>query len=146
MVAGGPGSRWRARTLRTTSAEWTPWVIASAQAASTAGSPSLSTAVRMSTICRLPSLTPASLADHNAVGIGVNLDRTPDRAGCHRVFVIVEANQAGLRDRRRHRVEAVEPAGIRNELRPFRLEHLPDRLIGQLRMAVRLGVSDALVE
>src|ERR1700687_4007188 len=38
MVAGGPGSRWRARILRTTSAEWTPWAIASAQAASTAGS------------------------------------------------------------------------------------------------------------
>jgi ParB-like chromosome segregation protein Spo0J len=24
IVAGGPGSRWRARMLRTTSAEWTP--------------------------------------------------------------------------------------------------------------------------
>src|SRR2546429_8799618 len=47
--------------LRTTSAEWTPWAIASAQAASTAGSPSVSTAVRISTICRLPSSAPASL-------------------------------------------------------------------------------------
>src|SRR6202040_2157780 len=35
---------------------------------------------------------------------------------------------------------------IRNELRPLRLEHLPDRLVGQLRMAMRLGVGDALVE
>jgi hypothetical protein len=33
-LAGGAGSRWRARMLRTTSAEWTPWESASAQAAS----------------------------------------------------------------------------------------------------------------
>lgn len=36
------------------SEEWTPSLSASAQAASTAGSPSLSTAPRMSTICRSP--------------------------------------------------------------------------------------------
>ena len=89
---------------------------------------------------------PPVLADHDAVGIGMDFDRTPDRAGRHRVFVVVEAHQAGLRDRRRHRVEAVEPARIGNELRPLRLEHLPDRLLGQLRMAMRLGVGDALVE
>jgi hypothetical protein len=39
--------------LSTTSAEWTPWAIASAQAVSTAGRPSVRTALRMSTICRL---------------------------------------------------------------------------------------------
>src|SRR5271154_112546 len=70
MVAGGPGSRWRARILRTTSAEWTPWAIASAQAASTAGSPSVSTAVRMSTICRLPSSAPASLRRTRSIDAG----------------------------------------------------------------------------
>jgi hypothetical protein len=32
IVAGGPGSRWRARMLRITSAEWTPCAIASAAA------------------------------------------------------------------------------------------------------------------
>ena len=89
---------------------------------------------------------PPVLADHDAVGIGMDFDRTPDRAGGHRVFVVVEAHQAGLRDRCRHRMEAVEPARIGNELRPLRLEHLPDRLLGQLRMAMRLGVGDALVE
>ncbi len=89
---------------------------------------------------------PAVLADHDAVGIGVDLDRPPDRAGGHRVFVVVEAHQAGLGDRRRHRVESIEAAGIGNELRPLRLEHLPDRLLGQLRMAVRLGVGDAFIE
>ena len=89
---------------------------------------------------------PPVLADHDALGIGVNLDRAPDRAGGHRVLVVVEAHQAGLRDRCRHRMEAVEPAGIGNQLRPLRLEHLPDRLVGQLRMTMGLGVSDALVE
>src|SRR5439155_280286 len=43
-------------------------------------------------------------------------------------------------------MESVEPARIGNELRPFRLEHLPDRLLGQLRMAMRLGIGDAFVE
>src|SRR5215218_3692772 len=70
IVAGGPGSRWRARMLRTTSAEWTPWPIASAQATSTAGSPSVSTAVRMSTICRLPSAAPASLRRTRSIAAG----------------------------------------------------------------------------
>jgi hypothetical protein len=33
-------------------------------------------------------------------------------------------------------MEAVEAAGIGNELGSFGFEHLPDRLIGQLRMAM----------
>ncbi len=86
------------------------------------------------------------LADHNAVGIGMNLDRTSDCAGRHRVFVVVEAHQAGLRDRCRHRMESIEPAGIGNELPPLGFEHLPDRLFGQFRMAMRFGVGDALVQ
>ena len=86
------------------------------------------------------------LTDHDAVGIGLDLDRAPDGAGCDRVLVVVEAYQAGLRDRRRHRMEAVEPAGIGNELGAFGFEHFPDRLLGQLRMAMRLGVGNAFVE
>ena len=89
---------------------------------------------------------PPVLADYDAVRIGMNFDRTSDRARRHRVFVVVEAHQAGLRDRRRHRVEAVEPARIGNELRPFRLEHFPDRLLGQFRMAMCLGVGNAFIE
>ena len=86
------------------------------------------------------------MTDHDAVGIGMDLDRAPDRAGGHRVLVVVETHQAGLGHRRRHSVESVEPAGIGDELRPFRLKHLPDRLLGQLGMAVHLGVGDALIE
>src|SRR5206468_5171595 len=89
---------------------------------------------------------PPILADHDAIRIGMNLDRTPDRTGRHRVLVVVEAHQAGLRDRCRHRVESIEPAGIGNEPRPLRLEYLPDRLLGQLRMAMRFGVGDAFIE
>src|SRR5215470_19309537 len=89
---------------------------------------------------------PPVLADDNAVGIGVNFNWPTDRARRDRVFVVVEAHQAGLRDRRRHRVEAIELAGIGNELRPFRLKYFPDRLVGELWVTVRFGVSDALVE
>src|SRR4029434_5261362 len=42
-------------------------------------------------------------------------------------------------------MESIEPARIGNELGPLRLEHLPDYLLGQFRMAVRLGVGDTLV-
>jgi len=76
----------------------------------------------------------------------MNLDGPSDRARCHRVFIVVEAHQAGLRDRRWHRVEAVEPASIGNELRPLGLEHLPNCLLGQFRMAMCLGVGDAFIK
>src|SRR6266567_228267 len=89
---------------------------------------------------------PPILADHDAVRIGVNFDRTTDCAGSYRVLVVVEAHQAGLRDRCRHRMESIEPAGIGNELWPLGFEHLPDRLFAQFRMPVRLGVGDALIQ
>src|SRR6202047_4354663 len=89
---------------------------------------------------------PPVLADDDAIRMGMDLDGTPDRARRYRVLVVVEAHQAGLRDRCRHRVEAVEPTRIANELWPFRLEHLPDGLVGQLRMAMRLGVGNAFIE
>jgi hypothetical protein len=38
------------------------------------------------------------LADHNAVGVGVNLDRSSDCAGRDPVFVVIEPRQTGLRD------------------------------------------------
>src|SRR6202035_1612011 len=86
------------------------------------------------------------LADYDAIGISMNLNRTADCTGRHRVLVVVEAHQAGLRDRCRHRVEAIKLAGIGNELRPLCLKYLPDRLLGQLRMAMRLGICDTLIE
>src|ERR1700683_4202243 len=85
-------------------------------------------------------------ADDDAIRISVDLDRTPDSARSHRVFVVVEAYQAGLRDRCRHRVESIEPAGIRNELRPLPLEPFPDRLTAQFARVMRLGVGDAFIE
>jgi len=39
---------------------------------------------------------PAVLADHDAIRIGLDLDRAADCARGHRVLVIVEAHQAGL--------------------------------------------------
>jgi hypothetical protein len=85
------------------------------------------------------------LADYDAIRIGMDLDRTPDGAGGYRVFVVVETHQAGLRDRRRHGVESIEPTSIGNKLRPLGLEH-PDRPISELGMAMRLGIGDTQIE
>jgi hypothetical protein len=38
------------------------------------------------------------LADHDAIRIGLDLDRVADRARSHRIFVVVEAHQASLGD------------------------------------------------
>jgi hypothetical protein len=43
-------------------------------------------------------------------------------------------------------MKAVEAPGVGDELRSFRLEHLPDRLLGALRMTMGLGVGNALVQ
>src|ERR1700736_6068332 len=86
------------------------------------------------------------LPDYDAVGVSMDFDRSSAGTGRDRVFVVVEAHQAGLRDRCRYRVESIEPAGIGNELWPFRLEHLPDRLFGQFRVAMGFGVGDAFVQ
>lgn len=61
MVRAAYLSRRLARTFKITSAEWTPSHMACAQAASTAQSPSVGTAAKISTICRLPSGESASL-------------------------------------------------------------------------------------
>jgi hypothetical protein len=34
---------------------------------------------------------PPVLADYDAIRIGMNFDRTPDRTGCHGVLIVVEA-------------------------------------------------------
>src|SRR5579883_3592135 len=89
---------------------------------------------------------PPVLAKLDAVGIGTDLDRAPDRTRRDRVLVVVEAHKAGLGDRCRNRVEAIEASGTGNETRPFGLKGLPDGPVALLGMAMRLGVRDALVE
>src|ERR1700761_441349 len=86
------------------------------------------------------------LPDYDAVGVSMDFDRPSDGTGRDRVFVVVEAHEAGLRYRGRYRMESVEPAGIGNEFWPFGFEHFPNRLFGQFRMPVRLGVGDAFVQ
>ena len=43
-------------------------------------------------------------------------------------------------------METVEAAAIGNELRPFLLEHLPDRPLGPLRMGARFRPGQTFVE
>src|SRR5208282_1800840 len=68
------------------------------------------------------------------------------RARAHRISVVVEPHEAGLRHRGRQRVEAVEAAAIGNELRTLVLEHLPDRPPALLGVSVRLGPNDTFVD
>src|SRR5579885_247424 len=89
---------------------------------------------------------PPVLAQLDALGIGTDLDRAPDRTRRDRVLVVVEPHEAGLGDRGRDRVEPIEAPGTGNETRPLGLECLPDRSVALLGMAVRLGVRDALIK
>src|SRR5271165_4718843 len=85
------------------------------------------------------------LADDYAIGVGMDFDRAADRAGAHRVFVVVEPHQAGLGHRGRRLMESVEAAAIGNELGTLFLEDLPDRPVRPFRMGMRLGPGDAFV-
>jgi hypothetical protein len=76
------------------------------------------------------------LTDDDAVGIGLDLHRPADGVCPDRILVVIEPDQAGLRHRGRHRMEAVEAPGIGHQARPLGLEDAPDRLVRELRMAV----------
>jgi len=43
-------------------------------------------------------------------------------------------------------METIEAAGNGNQMRPLRLEDLPDGLVRLLRMLVGLGVGDTFIE
>ncbi len=100
------------------------------------------------------------LSDDDPLGKGLDLDRASDSGGHDRVlgrqgtdppdwflvFLPVEPDRAGLRDRVRHTVEAVEGTGVAHQMRPLRFEHLPDDLAGLFGMPVGLGMDHALVE
>ena len=88
----------------------------------------------------------AVLADDDAVGIGMDLDRAPRRLRVHRVFVVVEPHEQRLGDRRRQRMEAVERAMIGDQRRPVGgLEHLPHRPVLELGMHGMPSMGDAAV-
>src|SRR5215813_1389989 len=89
---------------------------------------------------------PAVLADHNAVCISLDLNGPADRTRCHRVLVVIEAHQTSLGDRGWHGMESVEPTSIGHKLRPLGFEDLPDGPVCELRMPMRLGVSNAFIE
>ena len=89
---------------------------------------------------------PPVLADDDAVGVGVDVDRATDGAGADRIPVVVEPHEAGLRHRGGQRVESIEAAAIGDELRALALEHVPDRSPALFGMGVRLGPSEAFVD
>ncbi len=88
----------------------------------------------------------AFLADRNAIGIGPDLDRRSHGARGDRVFVVVEAHQAGLRDRRLRRVEPVEWPSNLHQLRPLASKACQIVRSARFGMLVRFGVGDASAE
>ena len=72
------------------------------------------------------------LADYDAIRIGMNLDRTPTALAATEYLLLSKRTRQVFETRRRHRVEIIEPASIGDQLRPFCLKHLPDRLLGRL--------------
>src|SRR5271166_1180882 len=85
------------------------------------------------------------LANGHPIRVRMDLDRPANSAGVHRVFVVVDAHEAGLRHRGWQRVEAIETAAIRDEVWPLLLEYLPHGLIRPFRMGMPLGVSNTFV-
>jgi hypothetical protein len=79
---------------------------------------------------------PAVLADYDTVRIGLDFNGPPNGARRHRVFVVVEAHQAGLGDRGGHGMEAVKATGIGDEPRSLSFEDFPDGSVRELRMSV----------
>lgn len=47
------------------------------------------------------SATTFHVVDHDAVGIGLDLDETPDGAACDEALFLVEAHQTDVRDQQR---------------------------------------------
>ena len=88
-----------------------------------------------------PSILPA----FQTVGIGADLDGPANRAGVDRVTVLVEPHETGFGHRRGDGMESVERADIRHQVRTLLFEHLPDRLVRDVGMFVRLGIGDASV-
>lgn len=97
-------------------------------------------------VVRVVSDQSALLPDLDPLSIGPDLDLPPDSRCRNRVFVIVEAHKAGLRHRRRQRMEPVEAPGIGNKVWALFLEDLPDGFVRQLRMLAGSGRGDALVQ
>src|SRR5262245_14076340 len=88
----------------------------------------------------------AVLADDDALGIDMDVDRPATRLGIDRVFVAIEAYQTELGDSRHRRPEAVEGAAVWDQGGTLSFEHLEDSLLLLLGMRSRLGVGHAAVE
>ena len=97
-------------------------------------------------VARVVSDQSTLLPDLDPFRIGPDLDRPPDSRCRDRVFVVIEPHEAGLRYRRRQRMEAVEAPGIGDKVRALFLKDLPDSLVRQLGMFAASGRGDALIQ
>nr|WP_143132850.1 hypothetical protein [Brucella cytisi] len=81
------------------------------------------------------------LPDDDALGISMDLGRAADRSRQHQIFVVVETHEAGLADRSLYRVEAIELAGITDQMELLPFEHLPDRALRLINMLMSVRVD-----
>lgn len=93
----------------------------------------------------MPSHDLSVLPAFQAIGVGADLNGTTDRASIDRVPVLVEPYEASLGDGGRDGMEAVKRSDIGDQTSALFLEHVPDCLVRDVGMPVRLGISDAPV-
>lgn len=82
----------------------------------------------------------------DAVGISMDLGWAANGSRQHRIFVVVETHEASFADRGLYRVEAIELAGIADQMGLLLFEHLPDRALRLIDMLMSPGVTDAFVQ
>jgi hypothetical protein len=83
-----------------------------------------------------------TLQDHDLRRVGAQLHRPADRRRRDAVAVAVEVDEAGLGNRRRRLVKALERPLERDQGRFLLLEHLPDGPVLELWMPGGFGVGD----
>lgn len=93
----------------------------------------------------MASQDPSILPAFQMLGTGADLDRPANCAGVDRVKVLVEPHQTGFGHRRGDSMDSIELADIRHHVRTLLCECLPDRLVRDVGMFVRIGTGDASV-
>jgi len=81
-----------------------------------------------------------------ALGVGFDFDRTPHRLGHHGVPIVIETHERALRDRGGVRAVAIERRSIGEQRGAFLFEDLEHRALGELGMALGLGVTHTALE
>ena len=86
------------------------------------------------------------LADHDALGIGLDLHRPADGPRHDAVPVVIEPHEARLGHRADLDAAPIKRAPVRDQRGAFRLEHLKDRALGLIGMRLTASRGDTLIK